>query len=152
MNVEARQLTGAPKPGKILTKIFDVDIHPKSSVEDLRPYLSKRWWDHLQTFGARTRQGFLKGFPYPKSQPPPARRRQGICACAAEKPDQRPARKEAVLAGLRGGRGGRFPDRHPRLRHQRQGREQYRLAVVLYRGHDRACVVLPSSSHELDPG
>src|SRR3954447_17628572 len=74
MNIEARELTRAPKPGKAHTRIFDVDIHPKSSVEDLRPYLSNRWWAHIQTYGARTRQGFLKGFPYPKSQPLASRR------------------------------------------------------------------------------
>jgi predicted TIM-barrel fold metal-dependent hydrolase len=55
-------------------KITDVDIHPKSGMEDLKPYLSKRWWDHHVTFGGRTRQGFLKGFPYPKSQPIASRR------------------------------------------------------------------------------
>ena len=55
-------------------RIVDVDIHPKSSPEDLKPYLSQRWWDHLQTFGMRTRQGYLKGFPYPKSQPQASRR------------------------------------------------------------------------------
>jgi predicted TIM-barrel fold metal-dependent hydrolase len=74
MNIEARELTRAPKTAKTRTRVFDVDIHPKSSVEDLRPYLSKRWWDHIQTFGPRTRQGFLKGFPYPKSQPLASRR------------------------------------------------------------------------------
>ncbi len=44
-------------------KIVDVDIHPKSSIEDLKPYLSKRWWDHVTTYGNRTRQGYQKGFP-----------------------------------------------------------------------------------------
>jgi predicted TIM-barrel fold metal-dependent hydrolase len=54
--------------------LIDVDIHPKSSVEDLRPYLSNRWWDYLQTYGSRHRHGYVKGFPYPKSQPQAARR------------------------------------------------------------------------------
>jgi hypothetical protein len=66
MNIEARQLVGEQKSR---TAIIDVDIHPKSSAEDLRPFLSQRWWEHLQAYGARNRQGFAKGFPYPKSQP-----------------------------------------------------------------------------------
>jgi predicted TIM-barrel fold metal-dependent hydrolase len=71
MNMEVRQPSLAQKTR---LKIVDVDIHPKSSVEDLKPYLSNRWWNHIETYGARTRQGFLKGFPYPKSQPLASRR------------------------------------------------------------------------------
>jgi predicted TIM-barrel fold metal-dependent hydrolase len=71
MNMEVREKSLTQKTR---LKIIDVDIHPKSALEDLKPYLSKRWWDHVQTYGARTRQGFLKGFPYPKSQPIASRR------------------------------------------------------------------------------
>src|SRR5882724_10544984 len=71
MNIELRQ---ADISQKTKLKIIDVDIHPKSSIEDLKPYLSKRWWDHVQTYGARTRQGFAKAYPYPKSQPIASRR------------------------------------------------------------------------------
>ena len=71
MNMEVRQPSLAQKTR---LKLIDVDIHPKSSVEDLKPYLSNRWWNHVQTFGARTRQGYVKGFPYPKSQPIASRR------------------------------------------------------------------------------
>ena len=71
MNIEARQ---RELRQKTRLQIVDVDIHPKSSVEDLKPYLSQRWWDHLQTYGTRSRQGFLKGFAYPKSQPQASRR------------------------------------------------------------------------------
>ena len=74
MNIEARDLL---REQPVRAKIIDVDIHPKSSVEDLRPFLSKRWWDHLEIYGARTRQGFAKGFPYPKSQPLAGRREAG---------------------------------------------------------------------------
>lgn len=76
MNIEAARLVRAtPVSGrKSRVGIVDVDIHPKASAEDLRPFLSARWWDHLQTYGARTRQGFAKGFPYPKSQPLASRR------------------------------------------------------------------------------
>src|SRR5258708_14795838 len=71
MNVEARQLV---RESKSRTRIVDGDIQRKSSGEDLGPFLSQRWWDHLQAYGARTRQGFAKGFPYPKSQPLASRR------------------------------------------------------------------------------
>jgi predicted TIM-barrel fold metal-dependent hydrolase len=74
MNIQTRDLTGAPQVAKTRTRIIDVDIHPKSSIEDLRPYLSNRWWDHLHTYGTRARQGFLSGYPYPKSQPQASRR------------------------------------------------------------------------------
>jgi predicted TIM-barrel fold metal-dependent hydrolase len=71
MNMEVRQ----PERGaKARVGIFDCDIHPKSSYEDLRPFLSNRWWDYLQTYGQRQRHGYVKGFPYPKSQPLASRR------------------------------------------------------------------------------
>ena len=59
MNIEVRQ-SDIRSNSKL--KIVDVDIHPKSSVEDLKPYLSKRWWDHLTTYGARQRQAARQGF------------------------------------------------------------------------------------------
>src|SRR5262249_9130244 len=72
---EVRQpVRGAKDSGKARVGIFDCDIHPKSSLEDLRPYLSNRWWDYLQTYGQRQRHGYVKGFPYPKSQPLASRR------------------------------------------------------------------------------
>src|SRR5262249_13953001 len=75
MNIEVRQpVRGAKDSGKTRVGIFDCDIHPKSSLEDLRPYLSNRWWDYLQTYGQRQRHGYVKGFPYPKSQPLASRR------------------------------------------------------------------------------
>ncbi len=55
--------------------LVDCDIHPalKSSA-DLKPYLSPRWWDYLQTYGLRSRHGFAKGTPFPKIAPGAARR------------------------------------------------------------------------------
>lgn len=67
----------SPQPSvhdKTALTIIDVDIHPKTSAGDLRPYLSQRWWDYLKTYGTRQRQGFQTGFAYPKSQPNAARR------------------------------------------------------------------------------
>lgn len=54
--------------------IIDVDLHPKTDNKDLKPYLSKRWWDHLQVYGTRQRHGFQTGFGYPKGQPQASRR------------------------------------------------------------------------------
>ena len=46
MNIEVRQVE---RNAKTKLQIIDCDIHPKSSLEDLRPYLSNRWWDYAQT-------------------------------------------------------------------------------------------------------
>ena len=75
MNIEVRHpQRGAEQSVKARIGIFDCDIHPKSALEDLRPYMSNRWWDYLQTYGQRQRHGYVKGFPYPKSQPLASRR------------------------------------------------------------------------------
>ena len=65
------------KPNKL--GLIDCDIHarPKSNA-DLKPYLSKRWFDHLNTYGIRHRHGFVKGHPYPKSQPANGARRDSF--------------------------------------------------------------------------
>lgn len=56
--------------------LIDCDIHPKMrSTEDLRPYLTDRWWHYLQTYGARRRHGYVKGHVYPKTQPGDGARR-----------------------------------------------------------------------------
>src|ERR1700745_4393054 len=54
--------------------IVDCAIHPRSSLEDLRPFLSNRWWDYLQTYGRRSRHGYVTGYPYPKMTPAASRR------------------------------------------------------------------------------
>ena len=56
------------KPNRLA--LIDCDIHTRPNTNaDLKPYLSQRWWDHLNTYGFRLRHGFTKGHPYPKSQP-----------------------------------------------------------------------------------
>lgn len=70
MNVQHQRIRSQ---GKKLG-LVDVDIHPKSSIEDLRPWLSNHWWHYLQTYGSRHRHGYVKGFPFPKGQPQAARR------------------------------------------------------------------------------
>lgn len=55
--------------------VIDCDIHPAiKSFEDLRPYMSQHWWDYYTTYGLRSRQGFVKGTPFPKIAPAAMRR------------------------------------------------------------------------------
>src|SRR5262245_47028871 len=71
MNIEVRAPLRAQKSR---VGLVDVDIHPKSSPEHLRPFLSNHWWHYLQTYGTRQRHGYVRGYPYPKAQPQAARR------------------------------------------------------------------------------
>ena len=55
-------------------KVIDGDVHPAlRSYADLKPYLSPRWREHLETYGSRRRLG-MSYEPYPKSTPKAARR------------------------------------------------------------------------------
>jgi predicted TIM-barrel fold metal-dependent hydrolase len=74
MNIDAKHASRERAGRAARVGIVDCDIHPKSSLEDLRPYLSNRWWDYLQTYGNRMHHGYVKGFPYPKAQPLASRR------------------------------------------------------------------------------
>src|SRR5258708_38186619 len=75
MNVELRQPVRAQKDqAKSRLEIVDCDIHPKNTIEDFRPHLSKRWWDYLQTYGRRSRHGYVSGYPFPKMTPTASRR------------------------------------------------------------------------------
>jgi hypothetical protein len=64
------------KPAAATQGLVDVDIHPRAdSIEAFRPFLSERWWEHLQTWGMRARHGFTAGQPpFPKAQPMASRR------------------------------------------------------------------------------
>ena len=59
MNIEASQKID--RSAKTKLQIIDCDIHPKASIEDYRPYLSNRWWDYAQTYGARVLQQLGRG-------------------------------------------------------------------------------------------
>jgi hypothetical protein len=72
MNIQTAPQSLRSVPAK--PAIIDVDIHPKSAIEDLKPHMSNHWWDYLQTYGNRSRHGLAKGFPYPKGQPLASRR------------------------------------------------------------------------------
>ena len=74
MNIEVAPAGRATQKTRLEHHRLSTSI-PKSTVEDLQP-LSQHsaGGSHLQTYGARTRHGFAKGFPYPKSQPQASRR------------------------------------------------------------------------------
>lgn len=65
-----------PKPGKPTNRlaVIDADLHPQDALPDYKPYLAKRWWDYLQEYGQRTRNGLIAGSNFPKGQPMAARR------------------------------------------------------------------------------
>src|SRR5262245_65933968 len=73
MNIEVRQ-SARERAQRVKPAVIDCDIHPKAPLEELRPFLAKRWRDYLDTYGVRSRHGFAKGYPYPKGTPQAARR------------------------------------------------------------------------------
>jgi len=75
VNVDIRPgAKGLPAASSKLA-IADCDIHPTTrTLEDLAPFLEKRWRDHLINFGHRPRIGLQNGPAYPKGQPDAARR------------------------------------------------------------------------------
>jgi predicted TIM-barrel fold metal-dependent hydrolase len=71
MNIEVR----APqRTQRSKLDIVDCDFHPKLTLEQMRPFLSNQWWDYLQTYGNRSRHGYVKGYAYPKMTPMASRR------------------------------------------------------------------------------
>jgi len=75
MNVITSPLGRMPVPARATMTMVDGDIHPKNlSDEELRPFLSDRWWNYMRTLGNRPRHGHASGFPYPKSTPGAYRR------------------------------------------------------------------------------
>ena len=75
MNV---QVTGRPTVQPVASSklaIADGDIHPqRNSIQDIFPWLEKRWQEHALTFGNRPRQAYQAGPAYPKGQPNASRR------------------------------------------------------------------------------
>ncbi len=56
-------------------RIIDCDVHPSlHSRADLNPFLSKRWQEHLKTYGDHLRTPYIGTTPYPRSSPLIARR------------------------------------------------------------------------------
>src|SRR5580692_4143596 len=62
-------------PAKSRLRIIDCDIHPSLNARsDLNPFLSKRWQDHLKTYGDHLRTPYIGTTPYPRSAPLLSRR------------------------------------------------------------------------------
>ena len=76
MNVILRETGRQAAVSASKTGIADCDLHlGPSSVEELFPWLSARWREHVQTYGTSHRTGIQGGLPsYPKAQPAAARR------------------------------------------------------------------------------
>src|ERR1700675_5052850 len=56
-------------------RIIDCDIHPSLHARsDLNPFLSRRWQEHLKTYGDHLRTPYIGTTPYPRSSPLIARR------------------------------------------------------------------------------
>ena len=50
----------APAPSGNRLAVVDSDIHPAiKTLADLRPYLSNQWWEYLNTYGNRRKNGSL---------------------------------------------------------------------------------------------
>lgn len=76
MNVDVLNRSGQQPAAASKVGIADCDIHPRPMgtgiggvSQALYPYLSKRWRDHVETFGVLYRQPWEKGAAYPKGQP-----------------------------------------------------------------------------------
>jgi predicted TIM-barrel fold metal-dependent hydrolase len=55
-------------------RFVDCDIHPSMrSPADLKPFLEKRWWDHLTRYGSHAREMYSDTIGYPRMTPAIAR-------------------------------------------------------------------------------
>ncbi len=71
--VTARPAPQAQRASRLA--IADCDIHPRlASVKQLNPWLSRRWQEHVSSFGITYRQPWEQGPAYPKAQPQASRR------------------------------------------------------------------------------
>ena len=76
MNVQLRKIQSADAAPISKTAIADCDMHlGPALMRDLYPWLSRRWQQHIETYGTPHRTGMQGGLPnYPKAQPNAARR------------------------------------------------------------------------------
>ena len=65
----------AATPASTRLEVIDCDIHPSLANRNaILPFLSKRWQEHLLTFGDHLRTPYIGTTPYPRSSPLIARR------------------------------------------------------------------------------
>lgn len=76
MNVDVLNRSGVQPAAASKVGIADCDVHPRPAgngiggvSKSLYPYLSKRWLEHVESFGVLYRQPWEKGSAYPKGQP-----------------------------------------------------------------------------------
>src|SRR3984893_18628308 len=70
-----RPLAEQEAPAKSRLRIIDCDIHPSLRARaDLHPFLTKRWQEHLKSYGDHLRTPYIGTTPYPRSSPLIARR------------------------------------------------------------------------------
>jgi hypothetical protein len=75
MNTDVLKRPAAQAAAQSRLAIADADIHPRTKgYKSLYPWLTRRWQEHLETFGVRYRQPWEKGPAFPKSQPGACRR------------------------------------------------------------------------------
>src|SRR5260221_5918961 len=75
VNVIDRPLLEQEATAKSRLRIIDCDIHPSlHSRADLNPFLTKRWQEHLKSYGDHLRTPYIGTTPYPRSSPLIARR------------------------------------------------------------------------------
>jgi uncharacterized protein len=81
MNVDVLNRSGVQAAAASKVGIADCDVHPRPAgagiggvSKSLYPYLSKRWQEHVESFGVIYRQPWEKGSAYLKGQPQACRR------------------------------------------------------------------------------
>ena len=81
MTVDVRPQPGPARASPTRLAIADCDIHPRPAgagiggvSRSLYPYLSRRWQEHVETYGVAYRQPWQRGPAYPKAQPQACRR------------------------------------------------------------------------------
>jgi uncharacterized protein len=56
-------------------RIVDCDVHPSiAKPADIEQFMTKRWAEHLRTYGSHLRTPYIGTTPYPRSSPLIARR------------------------------------------------------------------------------
>src|SRR6266480_2041486 len=70
-----RPILEAEATAKTRLRIIDCDVHPSLHAQtDLHPFLSKRWQEHLKSYGSHLRPPYIGTTPYPRSSPLISRR------------------------------------------------------------------------------
>ncbi len=75
MNIHVSDVEAKKRAARVGLAIADGDIHPAPiSQETIYPYLSRRWREHMETYGAIPRHQYQEGPAYPKGNPDASRR------------------------------------------------------------------------------